>query len=131
MLPRLARPPDDTLATTLRTASSESPCARCPDKGPWPAQGLSCFPGFARRHYDDHVRPADLALAMRTITSLKTGQARQTREASGASQSDIAAVLGVTRQAVCQWEAGVRRPRVAHAAAYGHLLRRLAKESAA
>ena len=68
------------------------------------------------------VRPADLALAMRTITTLKTGQARQTRQAIGARQADIAQVLGVTRQAVSQWEAGVRRPSVQHALDYARIM---------
>ena len=78
------------------------------------------------------VRPADLALAMRTITTLKTGQARQTRQAIGARQADIAQVLGVTRQAVSQWEAGVRRPSVApRPQPTRGSWRRLAEESAA
>ena len=68
---------------------------------------------------------------MRTITSMRTGEARETRKTLGARQTDIAQVLGVTRQAVSQWEAGVRRPSAEHAAAYGRLLTRLAKQTAA
>jgi len=77
------------------------------------------------------VRPADLDLAIQTIHALKTGRARQQRQATGASQANIAEVLKVTRQAVSQWESGIRQPSAAHAAAYGRLLRRLTANSAA
>ena len=72
---------------------------------------------------------ADLAFAMRTINALKTGQARHLREATGASQANIAKVLEVTRQAVSQWESGIRQPSAKHAIAYGRLLQRLARTS--
>jgi DNA-binding XRE family transcriptional regulator len=75
------------------------------------------------------VRPADLDLAIRTIHALKTGQARKQREATGASQSNVAEVLKVTRQAVSQWESGIRQPSAAHALSYARLLRRLTAQS--
>lgn len=76
------------------------------------------------------MRPADLALAMRTIAALKSGQARTERKALGLRQSDVAAVIRppVTRQAVSQWEAGIRRPSAVHALAYARVLTRIAED---
>jgi DNA-binding transcriptional regulator YiaG len=77
------------------------------------------------------VRPADLALATTTIGDLATGHARRRREQLGVRQADIAAVIGVTRQCVSQWESGIRRPTAAHALAYAKILHRLGRQSAA
>jgi len=77
------------------------------------------------------VRPADLDLAIQTIHALKTGQARQQRQATGASQANIAEVLKVSRQAVSQWESGIRQPSAKHAVAYARLIRRLTDSNAA
>jgi DNA-binding transcriptional regulator YiaG len=73
----------------------------------------------------------DLAFAMRTIAALQSGEARKEREALGVRQIDMAGVLGVTRQAVSQWEAGVRRPSAAHALDYGRTLEEIAENPAA
>ena len=47
---------------------------------------------------------------------------RALRKAAGASQSDIAEVVGVTRKAVGLWEAGTRMPRGANLDAYLEVL---------
>jgi len=51
---------------------------------------------------------------------------RAIREASGLSTADIAASLGVTRQAIGKWERGERYPRPAHLARYVAVLDELA-----
>lgn len=56
---------------------------------------------------------------------------RRLREQSGLSQHDVASVLGVTREAVAYWEAGLRTPRPSMAARYGELLARLEQEPSA
>lgn len=38
-------------------------------------------------------------------------QRREIRETAGLSQQELADVIGVTRQAVSHWEAGIRTPR--------------------
>jgi transcriptional regulator with XRE-family HTH domain len=53
---------------------------------------------------------------------------RHLREAAGLTQQDVAAALGVTREAVALWEAGRRRPRASRAVDYLALLDRLARE---
>jgi DNA-binding transcriptional regulator YiaG len=53
---------------------------------------------------------------------------RQLRERAGLSQQAVAAALGVTREAVAQWESGRRSPRPATAMEYVTLLDRLARE---
>jgi transcriptional regulator with XRE-family HTH domain len=50
------------------------------------------------------------------------------RERAGLSQHEIADALGVTREAVALWEAGLRTPRPATASAYLAILERLAAE---
>jgi DNA-binding transcriptional regulator YiaG len=50
------------------------------------------------------------------------------RRRAGLSQNEIAAALGVTREAVALWEAGRRTPRPATASAYLAILERLAAE---
>jgi DNA-binding transcriptional regulator YiaG len=47
------------------------------------------------------------------------------RTNAGIAAADVAAALGVTRQAVDQWERGLRRPRGQLAADYLDLLRAL------
>lgn len=47
---------------------------------------------------------------------------RALRKATGASQADVAAVCGVTRQAVQLWEAGTRTPRGANLDRYLEVL---------
>ena len=48
---------------------------------------------------------------------------RALREAAGVSQADVAAAVGVSRQAVDHWESGTRYPRPKHLAAYLEVLR--------
>lgn len=73
------------------------------------------------------MRPADLALIAQTRADLKSGRAR---EAAGIHQGEVAAVVGVSRVAISQWEAGVTAPTTAHTLAYGRLLRDLARRAA-
>ena len=53
---------------------------------------------------------------------------RAIREAAGLSRAAVAAELGVTRQAVDNWERGLRTPRPPHLHKYAALLRALARE---
>jgi transcriptional regulator with XRE-family HTH domain len=53
---------------------------------------------------------------------------RELRENAHLSQAELAAAFGVTRSAVCRWEAGTRRPRARLLEAYLELLDRLATE---
>ena len=64
----------------------------------------------------------DLTLIAETRTSLADGSARRDREAAGVRVSEVAAVVGVSPQAVSQWEHGRRVPATAHALAYGKAL---------
>ncbi len=48
---------------------------------------------------------------------------RTLRRVAGASQADVAEVIGVTRQAVQLWEAGTRTPRGTNLDAYLDVLR--------
>jgi DNA-binding transcriptional regulator YiaG len=75
------------------------------------------------------VRPADLAAVSRTRAALASGTARLAREHAGISRTEMAASLGVSRQAVSKWEAG-RGITAEHALAYGRLLAKLVKEAA-
>lgn len=50
---------------------------------------------------------------------------RALRRAAGVSLAEVAAALGVTRQAVSMWELGQRTPRGATLIAYTRLLREL------
>jgi len=54
---------------------------------------------------------------------------RLLRERAGLTQADVAATLGVTREAIAQWESGRRTPRAALVAEYVAILDRLARES--
>lgn len=47
------------------------------------------------------------------------------------SLSEVAGIVGVTRQAVSLWEAGERTPRAANAAAYLEVLREIKRAVAA
>ena len=55
---------------------------------------------------------------------------RLARIQSGVTQDAIAQSIGVTRQAVSQWESGVRDPRGNHLRRYVTILRRLSKQVA-
>lgn len=56
----------------------------------------------------------------------QSGCGRRIRVASGLSQAEVAAAIGVSPVAISRWEAGERRPRGAGAVAYARLLRDLA-----
>ncbi|WP_455362006.1 helix-turn-helix transcriptional regulator [Streptomyces sp. SYSU K21746] len=58
-------------------------------------------------------------------------QRRELREAAGLSQQEIADVIGVTRQAVSHWEAGIRTPRGALLDRYIDAIRALREQKAA
>lgn len=76
------------------------------------------------------MRPSDLALIAQTRAELSSGRAREMRDAADLTQSEAAAALGVSRQALSKWERGSSTPDTAHALAYGRLLRDLAKLAA-
>jgi DNA-binding transcriptional regulator YiaG len=54
---------------------------------------------------------------------------RQLREQAGISQAEIAAVVGVTRECVSNWESGNRAPRPQHLERYVAFLERIAREA--
>ncbi len=64
----------------------------------------------------------ELALIAETRAALAAGSAREARVAAGVRVAEIAAVLGVTPQAVSQWESGRRVPGTVHALAYARAL---------
>jgi transcriptional regulator with XRE-family HTH domain len=68
------------------------------------------------------VNRRDLALIAQTRASFADGSARRTRLAGGIRVTEIAAALGVTPQAVSQWEAGRRIPDAPRALAYARAL---------
>ena len=51
--------------------------------------------------------------------------AREIREDSGLSQSEMASLVGVTRQCVWQWESGMYRPGVNNGQRYAEVLTEL------
>lgn len=64
----------------------------------------------------------DLAVVLDTRKHLADGSARLARTAAGIRVGEMASVLGVTPQAVSQWEHGHRTPDAAHALAYARAL---------
>jgi DNA-binding XRE family transcriptional regulator len=66
---------------------------------------------------------AEIARTRRDLPS--PAMRRAIREDAGVSQAMIGRDLGVSRQAVCRWEAGTRNPRGELAGAYARLLREL------
>jgi DNA-binding transcriptional regulator YiaG len=68
----------------------------------------------------------DLTQRLRRRRELPSPDVRRAlRQVAGASQSDIAEVVGVTRQAVQYWEAGTRTPRGANLERYVAVLQAL------
>jgi DNA-binding transcriptional regulator YdaS (Cro superfamily) len=61
---------------------------------------------------------ADLVLIATTRAHLADGSARRQRLAAGIRTGEMAEHLGVTPQAVSQWESGRRTPAAVHAIAY-------------
>lgn len=76
------------------------------------------------------MRAADLALIVSIRADLASGAARAERAQAGVNQTEVAAALGVSRQAVSQWETGRKVPSAEHALAYGKLLRQLGRKAA-
>jgi DNA-binding XRE family transcriptional regulator len=76
------------------------------------------------------VNRADLTLISATRAALRDGSAKAARERAGVTQKEMAAVLGVARSAVSQWEAGKRVPGTALTVAYGRALAALTPKAA-
>lgn len=57
----------------------------------------------------------DVELIVAIRNELRSGAARSHREAAGGKRSEVAAVAGVTEQAVARWETAQRMPRTAAA----------------
>lgn len=67
---------------------------------------------------------SELESAVRARQELPTPPVRRAlRKATGASQADVAGVVGVTPEAVGHWEAGTRTPRGANLHGYVEVLR--------
>jgi transcriptional regulator with XRE-family HTH domain len=61
----------------------------------------------------------------------RTGEARRVRQAAGLTETEVAAVVGVSMPTISRWESGQRRPRGgAPALAYAELLAELARREA-
>jgi DNA-binding transcriptional regulator YiaG len=68
----------------------------------------------------------------RNRKSLPGPEARRLlRERAGLKQQDVAAALGVTREAVALWERGARNPRDRYLPRYLEILQRCAREGLA
>lgn len=76
------------------------------------------------------MRAAELELIVTTRADLVSGAARSRREQAGVNQTELARALGVSRQAVSQWESGRKVPSAEHALTYARLLRQLARKAA-
>ncbi len=87
----------------------------------------------AKRARKRNLRPLNLALRRaRLRRHLPPPRARRlTRQMAGVPQEAVADVVGVTRQAVSQWESGVRDPRGEDLRRYVHVLQRLSREHTA
>jgi DNA-binding transcriptional regulator YiaG len=76
------------------------------------------------------VSRRDLARIAQVRADLASGRAREARIATGLKVGEVAAELGVTPQAVSQWESGRRVPGTVHALAYGRLMDAIARPAA-
>lgn len=74
----------------------------------------------------DKSRLAHLLARVRQLEELPAPETcRAIRQAAGVSTSEVAAALGVSRQAVASWERGLTLPNRAHLPGYLELLRTL------
>jgi transcriptional regulator with XRE-family HTH domain len=73
----------------------------------------------------------DLILIAATRAQLADGSAKRSRLAAGIRTGEMAGVLGVTSQAVSQWESNRRTPDAAHALAYARVLAAVTASGAA
>jgi transcriptional regulator with XRE-family HTH domain len=71
-----------------------------------------------------------LARVARLRADLASGRAREQRRAAAIRVHEVAAELGVTPQAVSQWENGRRVPGAVHALAYARLMDAVARPAA-
>ena len=79
----------------------------------------------------DETRLQELARRVRARQGLPSPDARRAlRRAAGISLDDIAAVVGVTRQAVGLWEAGARTPQGPNLDSYAAVLETLRRACA-
>jgi transcriptional regulator with XRE-family HTH domain len=76
------------------------------------------------------MRAADLNRIAAIRADLSSGAARRSRLSAGIRVTEVAAVVGVTPQAVSQWESGRRIPDAARCLAYGRALAALAPKAA-
>jgi DNA-binding transcriptional regulator YiaG len=68
----------------------------------------------------------ELTQRLRTRRDLPPPEVRRAlRRAAGVPMQDVAAIVGVTRQAVALWESGSREPRNTNLASYSEVLRAL------
>ena len=75
----------------------------------------------------EHVPARNLTRIARAREALASGEAREARKTARVTVTEVAAELGVTPQAVSQWETGRRVPDAAHALAYARLLETLTR----
>lgn len=72
------------------------------------------------------MTPQDLQALSTMRAALAAGAAERIRRDARLSRAEVAAAVGVSREAVQKWELGDRTPRGAAAIRYAHLLDRLA-----
>ncbi len=72
------------------------------------------------------MEASELLVRARAASRLPTPSRRRSiREAAGATQEELATVIGVSKQALERWEREKAKPRGRHAAAYASLLEQL------
>jgi DNA-binding XRE family transcriptional regulator/predicted GIY-YIG superfamily endonuclease len=72
----------------------------------------------------------DGAVVARIRRELASGLARRRREATGMRGTELATMIGVTRQAVNLWEHGIKVPSVTNSLAYAKALASIASDAA-
>ena len=73
------------------------------------------------------MTPEEMTLVIEGRRAASTGRGVRIREAAGISQTELAALVGVTQAAVWRWEARSRVPTTRCAMAYARALRQLAE----